>query len=275
MLASGFCASPPVGVDRLQRSEEGTFVPSSEPTGPSVAERFAAEQLAVDTRTRRRTALVALRGELDLLTVSKVAEVVDGLEPQADGVRHIVLDLRGLTFIDVVGLRELIRQNEYARANRHNLAVVRGTDAIQRVLELTGVQDHLVLVDDPDDLVPPGPHTGAASAPPEPPSFDITLARVPGRVTLTLAGELDMTTTPRLKKYLSTLAQTHQGPIVIDLRQLTFLDSTGITALVAANGYARRDGWSLTIVNGSGQIRRVFEISGLSDVLPFADEPPA
>ena len=40
-------------------------------------------------------------------------------------------------------------------SNRHNLAVVRGTDAIQRVLELTGVAEMLGLVDDPDGLVPP------------------------------------------------------------------------------------------------------------------------
>ena len=115
---------------------------SSEQPARSVAEQLAAEQLAVETRRNRRTALVALRGELDLLTVSKVAEVLDGLDPQADGVRHVVLDLRGLTFIDVLGLKELIRQNEYARSNHHNLAVVRGTAAIQRVLELTGVDGH-------------------------------------------------------------------------------------------------------------------------------------
>ena len=121
----------------------------------SLAEELSAEQLAVDVRTHRRTALVALRGELDIVTVSKVAEVIDGLEPEADGVRHIVLDLRGLTFMDVLGLNELIRQHEYARTNRHNLAVVRGTDAIHRVLKLTGVERQLVLVDDPDDLVPP------------------------------------------------------------------------------------------------------------------------
>ena len=106
----------------------------------------------------RRTALVALRGELDIVTVSKVAEVLDGLEPLADGVRHIVLDLRGLTFMDVLGLNELIKQNEYARSNRHNLAVVRGSDAIHRVLKLTGVEELLVLVDDPADLVPPANH---------------------------------------------------------------------------------------------------------------------
>jgi anti-anti-sigma factor len=129
-------------------------VPSEQPAR-SVAERLAAEQLAVAARRNRRTALVALRGELDLLTVSKVAEVLGRLELRADGLRHVVLDLRGLTFMDVLGLKELIRQNEYARSNRHNLAVVRGTAAIQRILEPTGVEGVLVLVDDPDDLVPP------------------------------------------------------------------------------------------------------------------------
>jgi anti-anti-sigma factor len=128
---------------------------SSKQPARSAAEELAAEQLAVETRRNRRTALVALQGELDLLTVSKVAEVLDGLEPRADGVRHVVLDLRGLTFMDVVGLKELIRQNEFARSNHHNLAVVRGSPAIQRVLELTGVENLLVLVDDPDDLIPP------------------------------------------------------------------------------------------------------------------------
>jgi anti-anti-sigma factor len=99
--------------------------------------------------------LVALRGELDLVTVSKVAEVVSDLEPGGSGLRHLVLDLRGLTFIDVPALRELIAQSEFARSNRHNLAVVSDTPAINRVLKLTGVDEHLVLVDDPDDLVPP------------------------------------------------------------------------------------------------------------------------
>ena len=129
-------------------------MPSEKPAR-SVAAQLAAEQLAVEARTNRRTALVALRGELDLLTVSTVAEVVDGLQPEADGVRHVVLDLRGLTFMDLSGLHELIRQNEFARSNRHNLAVVRGTDAIHRLLKLTEVEGLLVLVDDPEDLVPP------------------------------------------------------------------------------------------------------------------------
>jgi anti-sigma B factor antagonist len=138
-------------------------VSSSEAIKRSAAERLAAapteltadEQLAVEARTHRRTALVALRGELDLLTVSKGAEVLDGLELTAGGVRHLVLDLRGLTFMDIPGLRELIKQTEFARTHHHGLAVVRGTDAINRLLKVTGVEDDLGLVDDPDDLVAP------------------------------------------------------------------------------------------------------------------------
>ena len=128
---------------------------SQDPRRSSLAAELVGDQFAIEARVHRRTALVALRGELDLVTVSKVAEVLDGLEPQAAGVRHIVLDLRGLTFMDLPALRELIRQNEFARFNHHNLAVVRGTEVIDRLLGLTGVDEQLVLVDDPDDLVPP------------------------------------------------------------------------------------------------------------------------
>ena len=111
--------------------------------------------LAVEVVQQGRTALVALHGELDLVTISKVAETVEDLDPGAAGVRHMVLDLRGLTFIDVVGLRELITQNEFARDNHHNLAIVRGSAPIERLLTLTGVGQQLVLVDDPQDLAPP------------------------------------------------------------------------------------------------------------------------
>jgi anti-anti-sigma factor len=123
--------------------------PESDPgTEPS-------DLLEVDARMHRRTALVALRGELDFATVPQVAEVLDGIAPDAEGVRHIVLDLRGLTFMDASGLHELIRRNNHARQNRHNLAVVRGRKAIDRLLALTALEEILVLVDDPADLAPP------------------------------------------------------------------------------------------------------------------------
>ena len=71
----------------------------SEPDGRTEASHI----LKVEARTHRRTALAELRGELDIASVSEVAEVLDGLAPDADGVRHVVLDLRGLTFMETPG----------------------------------------------------------------------------------------------------------------------------------------------------------------------------
>ena len=116
------------------------------------------DPLTVEVRRHRRTALVTLSGELDLVTISQVADTVEALDPTGDGVRHIVLDLRDLTFMDLAGLRELLRQNDDARTNHHNLAFVRGPAAIDRVLTLTNTAELLVLVDHPDDLVPPVAH---------------------------------------------------------------------------------------------------------------------
>jgi anti-sigma B factor antagonist len=92
---------------------------------------------------------ISLRGELDLGSAPQLERAL------ADAGEGALLDLRGLTFMDSTGLHTLLNQSEYARVNRHNLAVVRGTDAIERLLKLTRVDEVLVLVDDPDDLVPP------------------------------------------------------------------------------------------------------------------------
>ena len=67
----------------------------------------------------------------------------------------VVDEVRGLTFMDARGARELIRQNDFAHENRHNLAVVRGRKTIQRLSKLTAVEEILVMVDDPQDLAPP------------------------------------------------------------------------------------------------------------------------
>lgn len=106
---------------------------------------------------------------------------------------------------------------------------------------------------------------------PEIPSFDLVLTRAPGRVSLVLAGELDIASSRRLTKYLAQLARTYRGAVVIDLRELTFIDSTGIGALAAAARHARRDGWDLTIVKGPPPIHRVLDLCG---TLPLSDAPP-
>ena len=115
------------------------------------------QTLAIATRRHRRTVLVELRGELDLCTIDGLTAAIDAIKPHTDGVRHIVVDLRGLTFMDLAGLRELLKQATFARANHHNLAVVRGPHGVRLLFGLTDAEQLLVLVDDPDELSPPAP----------------------------------------------------------------------------------------------------------------------
>jgi anti-anti-sigma factor len=103
--------------------------------------RLDHSRFEVRLRTHRRTVLIQLYGELDLVTVPQLTAAFDSLNLDGDGFRHVVLDLRGLTFMDA--------------ANRHNLGVVRGRPSIRKLLEITAADASLVLVDSPDDLAPP------------------------------------------------------------------------------------------------------------------------
>ncbi len=109
----------------------------------------------VRLQTNRRTVLMQLFGELDLVTVPQIAGALDGLNLEADGFRHLVLDLSGLTFMDATGIHELIRQSNHADQNRHDLTVVRGPASISRLMSMTDVDTQLVLIDALEDLVPP------------------------------------------------------------------------------------------------------------------------
>jgi anti-anti-sigma factor len=113
------------------------------------------EILSVRLRTNRRTALIELFGELDLATIGQVADTFNHLAIDPDGFSHVVLDLRGLTFMDAAGIHELVRQNNHANQYQRNLAVVRGNAFISRLMALTGVDALLVLVESPEDLAPP------------------------------------------------------------------------------------------------------------------------
>src|SRR4051794_26293500 len=84
---------------------------------------------------------VAPVGEVDLATVDEVDAHLRAL--QAAGVRHVVLDLRGVTFMDSTGVRLLLEHDAGSRRDGYAFAVVPGPTPVQRVLELAGITDHL------------------------------------------------------------------------------------------------------------------------------------
>lgn len=97
------------------------------------------------------TARVRMVGELDIGTAAQAESEIRQAE-SADSSTTVVLDLGGLTFMDSTGLRLLVSADARAREAGRRLAIVRGPDAVQRVIELTGLSAKLDLVDDVSEL---------------------------------------------------------------------------------------------------------------------------
>ena len=92
------------------------------------------------------TVVVAPRGEIDLATVGLVRDAVDAHWHPGDA---LVLDLRGVEFIDTSGLRYTLELTDRATRERWDLRFVRGPRPVQRVFEVAGVESRLPFVDDP------------------------------------------------------------------------------------------------------------------------------
>ena len=109
------------------------------------------------TLTSAGDALISLTGELDLSATAPLEEEVERLASE-DGVRRVVLDLRELEFMDSTGLRMVALAERRLRAAERELVLVRGADAVQRVFEITRMDEHLTFVDEP------GPAGGGEAA---------------------------------------------------------------------------------------------------------------
>lgn len=87
-----------------------------------------------------------------------------------------------------------------------------------------------------------------------------------------VAGELDLATAPLLEQ---TLRRAEVRPrVVLDLRELAFIDCSGIGAIIQASNRARRTSRQLVIVRGRPAVDRVLTLTGASDVLEIVDLLP-
>ena len=82
-------------------------------------------------------------------------------------------------------------------------------------------------------------------------------------------GELDLSSVDQLDGALRELREAGFDQIELDLSALTFMDSTGLRLVLAWDGEARRDGMSLRLRRGPAAVQRVFEVTGVGDLLPF------
>ncbi|HEY3829822.1 MAG TPA: STAS domain-containing protein [Solirubrobacteraceae bacterium] len=110
------------------------------------------------------------------------------------------------------------------------------------------------------------------SAPaPAPGSLVITSEIEDGATSIALAGELDLAGAHQLEASLDEVERECPARLVIDLRRLAFIDSTGLRLLLQADARARERGCELVLRPGEASVQRVFEVTGALDVLRFED----
>jgi anti-sigma B factor antagonist len=94
------------------------------------------------------------------------------------------------------------------------------------------------------------------------------------QVHLRLKGDLDLYTSPEFDDALVAVEGEKWPTIVLDLRELEFLDSMALRLIMRTHARAQQDGRRLVLVRGPEFIDRVLELSGLSEHLELVDEPP-
>lgn len=98
--------------------------------------------------------------------------------------------------------------------------------------------------------------------------FSVDVSDRGGVAVLSVAGEVDVATAPQLRQEAVRLATPGRG-LVLDLSGVEFLDSTGLGVVVGVLKRVRTHGGELAIAGAENHVRKVFEITRISDVLPM------
>jgi anti-anti-sigma factor len=104
--------------------------------------------------------------------------------------------------------------------------------------------------------------------------FSLTVDRLaPSVVCVALRGELDVSRALLLDQQLRDVESTRPEALVIDLRGLHFVDSSGVGRLVSAHRRALRSGRRVIVVRGNAVVQRILEMSALDRAFELVDDP--
>jgi anti-sigma B factor antagonist len=108
----------------------------------------------------------------------------------------------------------------------------------------------------------------------DPSGFSITISDRNGRAVVTVSGELDLATSPELEE--AVLGRLDAGQdVVVDLRELQFMDSSGLAVLVTAHTRAADGGPDFAIVRPreGTEVAKILDIAGIEQQLHVVEEP--
>ena len=106
-----------------------------------------------------------------------------------------------------------------------------------------------------------------------PPDFRILTDRSGTRVEIAIHGELDLATAPQLTTAFERVSELDVELAVVDLRNLEFLDSTGLEAIMKFEARSRERGVDLAVVRGPRAVERLFSVMQLDQKLRIVDDP--
>jgi anti-sigma B factor antagonist len=90
---------------------------------------------------------------------------------------------------------------------------------------------------------------------------------------ITVSGELDLASSGALEEEFLRVADSGAEQVIVDLRDLEFMDSTGLSTLVKAHQRAEEAGQRFGLVRGSPQVQRLLSLTGVAERVTFADTP--
>ncbi|MEA2214809.1 MAG: anti-sigma factor antagonist [Solirubrobacteraceae bacterium] len=106
-------------------------------------------------------------------------------------------------------------------------------------------------------------------------SMTIRAYEEPSRYVLELGGELDMAGVPPFEAAATRLCELGAREMLVDISDVSFIDSTGIRAILAIKATCERHSCEFTMTHAGEQGDRVFELTRLLDHLPFRNRRPA
>lgn len=92
-------------------------------------------------------------------------------------------------------------------------------------------------------------------------------------VVVAVKGELDLASSPSLSEELQRAREAGAALVILDLRELVFMDSTGLSVVVRAHQNAVESGRRFAVVRGGKQVQRLLSLTGVGDRLTVVDEP--
>jgi anti-sigma B factor antagonist len=102
--------------------------------------------------------------------------------------------------------------------------------------------------------------------------FRVDIAPEHERVRVIPQGELDLATVGQLETQIEELRSRGFRTIVLDLRQLAFMDSTGLRLMLQLDAESRADGFRFAIVDCEGPVRRLLELTRVDGRFEHVDE---